>query len=452
MKEIKRPEVVIFEKLTEFYLLCMFSVYLLFPGLKGYAQLTSHKWILLAILSGGYLAVSLLLRLELAVLGHMAPRSPVRAWRELGLPQKLILLFWCCAGISTALSVDPVQALWGSGRLEGFLTISLYCSSFLLVSRWGRAKPWMLWVFGAAMSINCVVALLQLAGGNPLSLYPTGMTYYDTDVQYEGQFLGTVGNTNLLSALLCIAIPAFLTALVILRDKRRFLLLIPLTLCLTVLLKAPVAGGCVGLLGCALLMPPVLAKEKTLKKRLALLSAACILAGVLVVYCFGGRFGGTVYETHQLLHGRWDGSYGSGRLFIWQAVLRLLPERLLIGGGPDTLGLRAGAYFEHYDAALNMMIRSRIDTAHNEYLNVLINQGLPALALYLAALGSAAKNWVERAADCPATAICGCGVLGYCIQAFFGISSPISTPFLWLAFGLLVSGFNNKSKEGAVRR
>lgn len=445
MKENKQAITILFGKMTELYLLLMLSVFLVFPGFRGYAHLTSHKWILFVVLSGGYLVLSGVLVLELALLGHRKLQSPVATWRALKLPQKLVILYWCCTGLSTICSVDPVQAFWGSARLEGFLTITLYCGCFLLVSQWGRPTPWMLWVSGTAMSINCVIALLQLAGYNPLSLYPTGMTYFDSGIQYEGQFLGTIGNTNLLSAVLCIAIPVFFAALITLRDKRRFFLLIPLILCLIVWVKAEVAGGLIGVLGSILLALPVFTKKKAAKKWLAVMVATILLVSLLTVYFVGDHMGGFLYEAHELMHGRVKQSFGSGRLFIWRVVCKLVPERLMLGGGPDTLGLRSTAYFEHYDENLDMMIRSKIDTAHNEYLSVLVNQGLPALIFYLAALIIAAVQWMKRADKSPEIAICGIGVLGYCIQAFFGISSPISTPFMWLVFGLLLANMKKKT-------
>ena len=143
--------------------------------------------------------------------------------------------------------------------------------------------------------------------------------------------------------------------------------------------------------------------------------------------------GGFLYEAFELLHGRWDDRFGSGRLYIWRSVVPLVPERPLLGGGPDTLGLRTDAAFERYDETLGILIHSSIDTAHNDYLNILVNQGIPALLLYLGALTASALRWLRNGAGDPAAAICGCAALGYCIQAFFGISSPISTPYLWLA-------------------
>ena len=51
-------------------------------------------------------------------------------------------------------------------------------------------------------------------------------------------------------------------------------------------------------------------------------------------------------------------------------------------------------------------------------------------------------RFVRRAGE-PAVLICGSAMLGYCIQAFFGISMCISTPYLFLAWALLESPQND---------
>ena len=103
---------------------------------------------------------------------------------------------------------------------------------------------------------------------------------------------------------------------------------------------------------------------------------------------------------------------------------------------------------------MDLLIHSDIDAAHNEYLNILINQGTLALLAYLALLVISAKRWVSDARTSPLKAACGCAVLGYCIQAFFGISSPITTPYLWTVLAFLNSlpeqsgtDYNTKSKN-----
>ena len=142
-------------------------------------------------------------------------------------------------------------------------------------------------------------------------------------------------------------------------------------------------------------------------------------------------------ESHALLHGRAEDDFGSGRIYIWKNVWQAVKERPLFGGGPDTLSRRITAYFERYDEAGHIVRRTGIDTAHNEYLNILANQGLFALLCWLGALGCSAVRFVRRAGERPAALICGSAVLGYCVQAFFGISMCLSTPFFVIAWAML---------------
>ncbi len=85
----------------------------------------------------------------------------------------------------------------------------------------------------------------------------------------------------------------------------------------------------------------------------------------------------------------------------------------------------------------NIVRRSGIDTAHNEYLNILANQGLFALLCWLGALGYSAVRFVRGQGSDPQLLICGSAVLGYCVQAFFGISMCLSTPFFLIAWAIL---------------
>lgn len=424
-----------FQKATTVYLLSMGGLFVLFTG-DGYTHITMWKTYLFYGLTGSYVVISLLGRVALMLVGVFAPVTPATLWKGLRLSQKLVLGFWLFSLCSTLLSAEPHTAFWGGVRHEGFLTITLYCWTYLLISASYTPQKWLIWVFGAAMSLCCILSILQFLGYNPLGLYPQGITYYDGNTRYSGEFLGTFGNADLFSAVLCLAIPLFWLSVLLSKDQRRFLLLIPLALCLVVLCKAFVAGGIVGVSASILLTIPVLAREK--KRRLTLLGVVLLVLvlGIFLVYFLGGRAGGFVGEAAALLHGRWDDDFGSGRLYIWRKSMELVPQRPLFGGGPDTLGLRTDAAFERYDEALGFLIRNKVDVAHNEYLNILVNQGLFALAAYLGALCTIGIRWVRRAPHDLVSTVCGGAVLCYCIQAFFGISSPISAPLFWICLGL----------------
>lgn len=437
MKRKWRKNSVTPEKVTTAYLMGMTVFYLLYSGSNGYAGITEAKWTMFAALSCVYIIAALL-----AVWYASAEKrgsltvAPFRG--ILGVEEKLMAVFLGATALSAVFSVDVKTAFWGAGRCEGFVTIALYVIIFFLVARWGTADRRILWAVGIGVTLCGMVAVLQFFGLNPLSFYPAGMNYYDGNKLYLGEYLGTVGNVDILSALLCLVIPACWISLVVLKPREKWLLLVPLGISLVVLLKMFVAAGILGVFGSALLTIPVLAKKRKMRRILGLSVAAVIVLGLVGVYLWGGSVGGFVAEASQLMHGNFDDRFGSGRIYIWKEVLKIVPDRMLLGGGPETLGLRNDAVFERYDEELNVLIQTTVDVAHNEYLNILVNQGIIALAAYLGALLWAAKGWITHASEDPVVAICGGAVLGYCIQAFFGISSPITSPFFWIVFALLV--------------
>ena len=300
-----------------------------------------------------------LLWLELALIRRTASfaRSSLAEW--------LLLGYLLCSLLACLLSPWREETWLGGARHEGLLTIALYVLSFCLVRRFARPAAWMLDVLGAAITLFCAVAVLQLFGKNPFGLYPAGLTYYDAGKAYSVEYIATAGNAGFAAATLCTAIPALLFGA---WRLRRWHLLVPAALGLAVAVWMNASAGLAGLSGSILLTLPL--------------------------------------------------------------------ARPWFGGGPDTLTHQVSAYFERYDADANRILRATIDAAHNEYLNIWANQGVFALLCWLGALGASAVRFVRRA-DEAETLICGSAVLGYCIQAFFGISTCISAPYLFLAWAML---------------
>lgn len=160
------------------------------------------------------------------------------------------------------------------------------------------------------------------------------------------------------------------------------------------------------------------------------------IAAVFVLYFYNHFTSAFLEQAHQILHGNWKDEYGSGRIYIWRQVLEVVKEKPLLGGGPDTLSYRGLEGFSRYSETLGIQITSLIDAAHNEYLNILVNQGALALAAYLAFLAASLIHcWKESGTD--SIVIGGGAVLFYLIWAFFGISSVITAPFFWIALAFM---------------
>ena len=427
----------VFENITFIYLLLMSFVFPLWCGTKGYAAIAYYKFSLFCALGAAYAAVMLLYAVQGLVTGTVRPVSPAELIKRSNAAQKLVVLYLLITWLSALLSPLFPQTVIGVSRSEGAVTISVYCVSFLLVSVFGRARKELLAAYGVSVSLFCVLCLIQLAGKNPLSLYPAGMNYYDGFVKYGGQFLGTMGNTNFCAAFLCCAAPVFWICLLRLRGRARFLLLIPLALSLAALFAMHVAYGTVFFAAGSLLSLPIVIKAGKKTRRIVLAAVICLFV-LCLLFLYFRDFGQTaLHETHLLLHGEVLDTFGSNRVRIWKHVLAAMPGRWLLGSGPDTMLLAELTPFTRYDESLGGMLTSYVDAAHNEYLNVLFHQGMFALLAFLGMIVWLIIKWTRKSRGSAAAAALGGAVLCYALQALFGISTCISAPFFWLSAALL---------------
>lgn len=426
------------QNITSAFLALMLTVFLLAVGPGGYTSITRFKFALMLILCGLYFIAMAVSFLWLKMNQRKVPRPQFTAvhW--------LVIAFWLFCAVSTVISPYFPDTLIGFHRYEGLLTISCYVLVFLLVSFYGEPRPWLLNVFSVSMLLFCFLCFLQFLGLNPFTLYPEGLNYYDGNDAYRYEFLGTVGNVGLVAAILSVAALVFAVAVVRGKGKKRFFYLIPFFAVLAVTVFSKVAAAYVAVFGGLLfLLPLAMIGDRRKKILVLLLILALILAGFLFLF-FVDMGEGTFHEVHALLHGDWDDKFGTGRIFIWRNVMALVPDRPLFGGGPDTLGQRMTVEFQRYDEEKDVMYRASIDTAHNEYLNILVNEGAFAFLAYMAALALSFVAFVKKNPENASVAVCGAGVLGYSIQAFFGLRMCITSPFFWLIWALLIAALDSK--------
>ena len=413
------------EWLTDKYILVMLLAFPLFTGWEGYRRITLSKFLFFAAATGLWLALLLLCFLRGPRTGEKRPWPP-------GARLIAAFLLWACA--SALLSPYGSAVLLGAGRYDGLVPLLLYGLAALGTARFARPRRLYVHALAWSTAVCCLLALLQLRGLNPLGLYPHGWNYYDGFIRYTGTFLGTVGNTVLLSALLSLTVP--LLAVTAARcGGRDVWLLLPAALGLYVLLRSGGAAGPAALLGTAWLAPVWLSAPGRRRRVLLAAAAGLLLAGLAAVYFWPGR-SGTVWEASRLLHGELSDSFGSSRVRIWRAVLAAVPARPLWGGGPGTVALRIDVVFSRLVPETGEWAVTAADNAHSEYLGYLADLGVPGLCLYLAAMAGALLSPRRRQRDRRAW---GCALLAYWIQALFGLGLCLTAPLLWIAWGLFIS-------------
>lgn len=258
---------------TNSYISIMLLIFPLFTGFSGYANITFSKYVFFVGATGLWLAA-------LAVLS-ICPRQPLPRLRGC---HWAALAFGVVCLLSWALSPYRSESLIGAGRYDGLVSQLLYVCIFLGVSLFGSLRKSHFACLGVSAGLCSAVAIVQLFGIDIFGLFPGDYCHYDSGIRYSGAFLGTMGNTNVLSAFYCLALPVLFALPVMCTGRSARLALIPASAIVFVLIRARVAGGFVGLgFGVLVAMPLVLCELPRLRRALGsacplLLSAAAALA------------------------------------------------------------------------------------------------------------------------------------------------------------------------------
>lgn len=103
--------------------------------------------------------------------------------------------------LTAILSRNTFQTLLSE---RGPLLHICYWGVMLLCARFGSWSHWI--VNGAAICsvINAVISTLQVLDINVGELYPEGLSYYDAHQLYSGEYLGTLGNVDILGVVMTV--------------------------------------------------------------------------------------------------------------------------------------------------------------------------------------------------------------------------------------------------------
>ena len=157
----------------------------------------------------------------------------------------------------------------------------------------------------------------------------------------------------------------------------------------------------------------------------------CSVLAVGVLY-FVNFKSGMLYEIHELLHGNFDDTFGTYRVFLWKRTFALVPEFPIIGSGPDTFAVRFMAKYTADIAAIGPLTIN--DTAANVYLTMLINLGFVGLLNYLTFIFFQIKKGIKNINNYSAVLLIA--IICFLIQDFFNLWVVIVTPIFWLLMAL----------------
>ncbi|MCL2046765.1 MAG: O-antigen ligase family protein [Oscillospiraceae bacterium] len=142
--------------------------------------------------------------------------------------------------------------------------------------------------------------------------------------------------------------------------------------------------------------------------------------------------GGIIYEVREILHGNIKDEFGTNRIFVWRQAMSIYSQNPIFGSGPDT-------FLFVFPIEAQWTYDEPYDKAHNEYLQLLICQGILGLLSYLFFIITVAIKAIPKAFKNPLLTVVLAAFIGYLTQGFFNISLPITSQLLWVFAGMLVN-------------
>jgi hypothetical protein len=126
--------------------------------------------------------------------------------------------------------------------------------------------------------------------------------------------------------------------------------------------------------------------------------------------------------------------WGTHRGYIWRNAMERFSElsllKKIIGFGPETFGIFL------LQKTANNPYNEMFDSAHNEYLHLLITVGITGLLSYVVFVISIICNSLRCSKNNPYIIAIVFGVICYSVQAFVNLNVPIITPIFWLLISM----------------
>lgn len=213
----KQPKYTVKEALVNYYLFVMFTLFPLFFSNKLF-NIRHDKLYFFLIATGVVFAAEILIIMTSSLDSISVKSSPKEQtdklpwYKTLSFTDFAVLVFLAVNIISTLLSDHPYEALFGesqnvasAGRNNGLILIIFYVIAYFLITRFFHYFEYPFVGFACSSAIVFLLAILNCFYIDPLQMLS------ELDEHQQTIFTSTIGNINILSSFICIALPVMIT-------------------------------------------------------------------------------------------------------------------------------------------------------------------------------------------------------------------------------------------------
>lgn len=148
---------------------------------------------------------------------------------------------------------------------------------------------------------------------------------------------------------------------------------------------------------------------------------------------------------------RYNEHWGSDRGYVWNWLTQFFADAplsvKLFGTGPDTT---TQVLYENFYQEMVQELGVYYASAHNEYLNYLVNIGLVGTILYFSLLISSLIQCVKKVHSDSFYGAIALAIVSYSVMATVNISQPITVPFIYLFIALAHIPISSQVKKESL--
>jgi len=348
--------------------------------------------------------------------------------------------------ISYNYAFDKRVALYGlhNGR-EGLLVILSYYSVFLLATTIKNNKQFdnllkLLTILGV---FNVFYGSLQILGIEYIFKIPVARNWSSSS--------GFLLNPDFMGSFMILLFSLWLPKYFLDDSKRIFNYVIFVIFIWGIIITGTMASFLTMIIVGLLFLVYLIIKRKEIMLKNIIIKLIIIITTSLLMYTFAVNFTNSNinndvknlnYEIKNTVTGRIEDSYGTGRIYIWKETLSYLPKYWLSGIGIDNfpyLGYEDGKFIYDSDKHDNVIYK-----AHNEFLQILITEGIFTFVMYIILLIlifvlSIKKLFIVAINKGIVMVSLVLSFSGYVIQSFFNFRIILVAPIFFMICGFLIS-------------
>ncbi|MCM1253020.1 MAG: O-antigen ligase family protein [Clostridium sp.] len=169
-----------------------------------------------------------------------------------------------------------------------------------------------------------------------------------------------------------------------------------------------------------------------------------LLIIVLAVYiallagntCIPGGIAGLSEIPIFTFNDEWASFRGATWSIGLQAYRSMPPLHKFIGAGPDCFAEYIYDIPKLAEKTYALFGYSRLTNAHNEWITILVNQGIAGLVCFIGIFASAFLTFMKKAPKQPMLYLCAAAVLSYTLHNIVSFQQVLNVPFVFMILGI----------------